>query len=65
VVQFFIDHLHNRNRRIEGDVMDRLFSSSEQRLARLLLEKIDVQQSLLECVLRGKLAMSDGDPDNQ
>jgi hypothetical protein len=35
--KFFIDHLRNRNRRIEGDVMDQLFSSSEQRLARLLL----------------------------
>jgi CRP-like cAMP-binding protein len=63
--KFFIDHLHNRNRRIEGDVMDQLFSSSEQRLARLLLEQIDVQQSLLESVLREKLAMSDGDPDGQ
>jgi hypothetical protein len=63
--KFFIDHLRNRNRRIEGDVMDQLFSSSEQRLARLLLGKIDVQQSLLESVLREKLAMSDGDPDGQ
>jgi CRP/FNR family transcriptional regulator, cyclic AMP receptor protein len=53
--KFFIDHLHNRNRRIEGDVMDHLFCSSEQRLARLLLEKIDVQQSLLESVLLDKL----------
>jgi CRP/FNR family transcriptional regulator, cyclic AMP receptor protein len=63
--KFFIDHLHNRNRRIEGGVMDQLFSSSEQRLASLLLEKIDVQQSLLESVLRDKLMTSDGDPDDQ
>jgi CRP/FNR family transcriptional regulator, cyclic AMP receptor protein len=63
--KFFMDHLHKRNRRFEGDVMDQLFSSTEQRLARLLLEKIDVQQSLLESVLRDKLAMSDGDPDDQ
>jgi CRP-like cAMP-binding protein len=63
--KFFIDHLHNRNRRIEGDVMDHFLSSSEQRLARLHLEQIDVQQSLLEFVLRDKLAMSDGDPDGQ
>jgi CRP-like cAMP-binding protein len=63
--KFFIDHLHNRNRRIEGDVMDQLFSSSEQRLARLLLGKIDVQQSLLESGLRDKLMTSDGDPYEQ
>jgi CRP/FNR family transcriptional regulator, cyclic AMP receptor protein len=34
---FFIDHLLSRNRRIEEDVIDQLFNSSEKRLARLLL----------------------------
>ena len=62
--KFFMDHLHNRNRRIEGDVMDQLFSSSEQRLARLLLDKLAAQQSLLESVLRDKLAIRD-DSDDQ
>jgi CRP-like cAMP-binding protein len=61
----FIDHLHNRNRRIEGDVMEHRFGSSEQRLASLLLEKMDVQQSLLESVLRDTIMTSDGDPDDQ
>jgi CRP/FNR family transcriptional regulator, cyclic AMP receptor protein len=34
---FFMDHLLSRNSRIEGDVIDQLFNSSEKRLARLLL----------------------------
>jgi CRP/FNR family transcriptional regulator, cyclic AMP receptor protein len=34
---FFIEHLLNRNSRIEEDVIDQLFNSSEKRLARLLL----------------------------
>jgi CRP/FNR family cyclic AMP-dependent transcriptional regulator len=62
---FFMDHLTSRNRRAEGDVMDQLFSSCEQRIARLLFEKLAVQQSLLDSVLRDKLAMSDGDPEDQ
>jgi CRP-like cAMP-binding protein len=33
----FLDHLLNRNNRIEADVIDQLFNSSEKRLARLLL----------------------------
>ena len=33
----FMTHLLNRNRRIEGDLVDQLFNSSEKRLARLLL----------------------------
>jgi CRP/FNR family cyclic AMP-dependent transcriptional regulator len=33
----FIDHLLSRNGRIEADVIDQLFNSSEKRLARLLL----------------------------
>jgi CRP/FNR family cyclic AMP-dependent transcriptional regulator len=33
----FMDHLLNRNSRIEADVIDQLFNSSEKRLARLLL----------------------------
>jgi CRP-like cAMP-binding protein len=35
--KFFMDHLLSRNRRIEEDVIDQLFNSSEKRLARLLL----------------------------
>jgi CRP/FNR family transcriptional regulator, cyclic AMP receptor protein len=35
--EFFIDHLLSRNSRIEEDVIDQLFNSSEKRLARLLL----------------------------
>jgi CRP/FNR family cyclic AMP-dependent transcriptional regulator len=35
--KFFMDHLLSRNSRIEGDVIDQLFNSSEKRLARLLL----------------------------
>jgi CRP/FNR family transcriptional regulator, cyclic AMP receptor protein len=33
----FIDHLLTRNSRIQADVVDQLFNSSEKRLARLLL----------------------------
>ncbi len=33
----FMDHLLSRNSRIEADVIDQLFNSSEKRLARLLL----------------------------
>jgi CRP/FNR family transcriptional regulator, cyclic AMP receptor protein len=33
----FMDHLLNRNSRIQEDVIDQLFNSSERRLARLLL----------------------------
>jgi CRP/FNR family transcriptional regulator, cyclic AMP receptor protein len=33
----FLDHLLNRNSRIQEDVVDQLFNSSEKRLARLLL----------------------------
>jgi CRP/FNR family transcriptional regulator, cyclic AMP receptor protein len=35
--ELFMDHLLNRNSRIEADVIDQLFNSSEKRLARLLL----------------------------
>jgi CRP/FNR family cyclic AMP-dependent transcriptional regulator len=35
--QLFLNHLLNRNSRIEADVVDQLFNSSEKRLARLLL----------------------------
>jgi hypothetical protein len=59
-----MDHLTSRNRRIEGDVMDQLFSSCEQRIARLLFDKIEIQQSVLESVLRDKLAISE-DSDDQ
>jgi CRP/FNR family cyclic AMP-dependent transcriptional regulator len=34
---FFTTHLLSRNSRIEGDLIDQLFNSSERRLARLLL----------------------------
>ena len=35
--RLFMDHLLSRNSRIEEDVVDQLFNSSEKRLARLLL----------------------------
>jgi CRP-like cAMP-binding protein len=35
--KIFIDHLLSRNNRIQEDVIDQLFNSSEKRLARLLL----------------------------
>jgi CRP/FNR family cyclic AMP-dependent transcriptional regulator len=35
--KLFMDHLLSRNSRIEEDVIDQLFNSSEKRLARLLL----------------------------
>jgi CRP-like cAMP-binding protein len=35
--RLFIDHLLSRNNRIQEDVIDQLFNSSEKRLARLLL----------------------------
>jgi CRP/FNR family cyclic AMP-dependent transcriptional regulator len=35
--RLFMNHLLNRNSRIEADVVDQLFNSSEKRLARLLL----------------------------
>jgi CRP/FNR family cyclic AMP-dependent transcriptional regulator len=61
--RFFIDHLSSRNRRIEGDLMEQLFSSREQQTTRLLFDELELRQSLLESVLRDKLALSDGDPD--
>jgi CRP/FNR family transcriptional regulator, cyclic AMP receptor protein len=56
----FMDHLIKRNRQIEGELMDQLFSSNEQRLARLLLKKMEIQRIQLEAVLRDKLTMNDG-----
>jgi CRP/FNR family cyclic AMP-dependent transcriptional regulator len=35
--QLFIDHLLSRNSRVQEDLIDQLFNSSERRLARLLL----------------------------
>jgi len=35
--ELFIAHLLNRNIRVEADLVDQLFNSSEKRLARLLL----------------------------
>jgi CRP/FNR family transcriptional regulator, cyclic AMP receptor protein len=63
--KFFMDHLISRNHRIEGDLMDQLFTSNEQRLAHFLLDKLNAQQSLLESVLREKLLISGGDSDGQ
>jgi CRP/FNR family cyclic AMP-dependent transcriptional regulator len=63
--KFFIDHLYSRNRRIEGDLMDQLFSACEQQVARVLLDKLAVRQSVLGSVLSDALAMSDGDPDGR
>jgi hypothetical protein len=45
--------------------MDQLFSSCEQRIARLPFDKLEVQRTLLETVLREKLAISDSDPADQ
>jgi CRP/FNR family cyclic AMP-dependent transcriptional regulator len=59
----FIDNLLSRNRQIEGEVMDQLFSSKEQRLARILLEEMTIRRIQLEAVLSDKLTMSDGGPD--
>ena len=61
----FMDHLLTRNRQIESEVMDQSFGSNEQRLGRLVWEKMEIQRILLESVLRDKLAMDDGDPDIQ
>jgi CRP-like cAMP-binding protein len=63
--RFFMDHLSSRNRRVEGALMDQLFSSCEQQIARLLFDELAVRQSLLKSVLRDRLAMSDADPDDQ
>jgi hypothetical protein len=61
----FMDSLLARNRLIEGEVMDQLFSSNEQRLARLLLEEMEIRRIQLESLLRDKFAMNDGDPGGQ
>ena len=45
--------------------MDQLFSSKERRLARLLLEEMEMRRIQLESVLRDKLTMNDGDPSGQ
>jgi CRP/FNR family cyclic AMP-dependent transcriptional regulator len=41
---FFLDQLLSRNTRLEGDLVDQLIHSSEQRLARLLLLLADADQ---------------------
>jgi uncharacterized protein len=40
-------------------------AGNEQRLARLLLEEMEIRRIQLESVLRDKLAMNGGDPDDQ
>jgi CRP/FNR family transcriptional regulator, cyclic AMP receptor protein len=42
--RFFLDQLLSRNTRLEGDLVDQLLHSSEQRLARLLLLLADAGQ---------------------
>jgi CRP-like cAMP-binding protein len=42
--RFFLDQLLSRNTRLEGDLVDQLLHSSEQRLARLLLLLADADQ---------------------
>ena len=42
--RFFVDQLLSRNSRLEGDLVDQLLHSSEQRLARLLLLLADADQ---------------------
>ncbi len=43
--RFFLDQLLSRNTRLEGDLVDQLIHSSEQRLARLLLLLADADQN--------------------
>jgi CRP/FNR family transcriptional regulator, cyclic AMP receptor protein len=43
--KLFMDHLLSRNSRIQEDVIDQLFNSSEKRLARLLLANYGKEDS--------------------
>jgi len=61
----FLDNLLARNHAIEGEVLDQLFNSNEQRLARLLLEEMEIRRIQLESVLRDKFTMNDGDPSGK
>ena len=61
----FLDNLLARNHVIEGEVLDQLFNSNEQRLARLLLEEMEIRRIQLESVLRDKFTMNDGDPSGK
>ena len=45
--EFFITHLLSRNSRIEDDLIDQLFNSSERRLARLLLLLANFGQEMI------------------
>ena len=50
--EMFIAYLLTRNQRIEADLVDQLFSSSEKRLARLLLNLADLdEQNKSEAIL--------------
>ena len=50
--EMFIAYLLTRNQRIEADLVDQLFSSSEKRLARLLLNLADLdEQKKSEAIL--------------
>jgi CRP/FNR family transcriptional regulator, cyclic AMP receptor protein len=61
----FVDNLLARNHVIEGEVLAQLFSSNEQRLARLLLDEMEIRRIQLESVLRDKFTMNDGDPSGK
>jgi CRP/FNR family transcriptional regulator, cyclic AMP receptor protein len=61
----FMDHLIARDRQVESEAMDQLAASNEQRLVRLLLEKLDDQRTQIESVLHDRLTMNDGAPGDQ
>jgi CRP/FNR family transcriptional regulator, cyclic AMP receptor protein len=61
----FLDNLLARNHLIEGEVLDQLFSSNEQRLVRRLLEEMETRQIQLRSVLSDKLVISFGDTDDR
>jgi len=61
----FMDHLIARDREVEGEAMDQLVDTNEQRLARLLLEKLEDQRTQIESALHDRLTVNDGFPDAQ
>jgi CRP-like cAMP-binding protein len=61
----FMDHLIARDRQVESEAMDQLVAANEERLVRLLLEKLEDQRTQIETVLHDRLAMNDGDFDAQ
>jgi CRP/FNR family transcriptional regulator, cyclic AMP receptor protein len=60
----FMNHLIARDRQVEGEAMDQLVDTNEQRLARLLLEKLEDQRTQIESALHDRLTMNDGVPSD-